>query len=143
MVVPRPRSLRSKPSSRSTRSASRTVCRETSYCSVRAISPGKPSSNAPSATRRRISALTCAHRGSGLERSGSTGPDPEIQVAGAVVIDVTDQLYECPDICLPACHSYLHQEGQATDFEESRWPINTTKLSSSAADRAGSALPPG
>ena len=85
MVVPRPRSLRNRPSLRRTRNASRIVCLLTSYCSVRAISPGKPSSNAPSETRRRMSALTCAHSGSGSERSGRWGPDPFLGETAALV----------------------------------------------------------
>ena len=69
-----PRSAVMTPSARSWRSASRIVCRLTPYADTSASSPGKASSNSCSASRRRRSRSTCAHRGSGLRRSSPCAP---------------------------------------------------------------------
>ncbi len=70
----RPRSAITRPSARSLRSASRTVCRLTSYSPVSRCSAGNSSANSSASIRRRRSSESWAHRGSGERRSRGRGP---------------------------------------------------------------------
>src|SRR5260370_11921995 len=90
-----PRAAVTRPTWRSSRSASRTVCRLTPYCAHSSCSPGKEPENSPCSRRARRSSRTCCH--SGTFPRGARGRTGGV-MAGSRWVPIR---FSAPSTCCP------------------------------------------